>query len=44
MTGFLAWIMARSMLETRGMLAPWIIHFLPDVVIFFSYALLFARA
>jgi len=42
MTGFLAWIMARSMLETRGMLAPWIIHFLPDVVVFFSYALLFA--
>lgn len=44
MTGFLAWIMARGMLETKGMLAPWIIHFLPDVVVFFSYALLFARA
>lgn len=44
MTGFLAWIMARSMLETKGMLAPWIIHFLPDVVVFFSYALLFVRS
>ncbi len=43
MTGFLSWIMARSMLETKGMLAPWIIHFLPDVVVFFSYALLFVR-
>jgi len=39
MTGFLAWIMARSMLETKGLLSPWIIHFFPDVVIFFSYAL-----
>jgi membrane protease YdiL (CAAX protease family) len=44
MTGFLAWIMARSMLETKGMLSPWLIHFLPDVVIFFSYALLFVRS
>lgn len=39
LTGFLAWIMARSMLETKGLLSPWIIHFFPDVVIFFSYAL-----
>lgn len=39
MTGFLSWIMARSMLETRGMLSAWTIHFFPDVVIFFSYAL-----
>lgn len=43
MTGFLAWIMARSMLETRGLLSPWIIHFLPDVIVFFSYALLFVK-
>jgi len=43
MTGFLSWIMARSMLETKGMLAPWIIHFAPDVVVFMSYALLFVR-
>jgi hypothetical protein len=44
MTGFLAWIMARSMLETKGLLSPWLIHFFPDVVIFFSYALLYAKA
>ena len=43
MTGFLSWIMARSMLETKGMVAPWIIHFAPDVVVFMSYALLFVR-
>jgi membrane protease YdiL (CAAX protease family) len=44
MTGFLAWIMGRSMLETRGMLVPWLIHFLPDVVVFFSYALAFVKS
>lgn len=44
MTGFLAWLMGRSMLETKGMLWPWVIHFAPDVVIFFSYALLFVQA
>ena len=44
MTGFLAWVMGRSMLETKGMLWPWIIHFAPDVVIFMSYALLFVRS
>ncbi len=41
MTGFLAWLIARSMLETKGFVWPWIIHFVPDVVVFFSYALLF---
>ncbi len=44
MTGFLAWIMGRSMLETKGILWPWIIHFAPDVVIFVSYALLFVKS
>jgi len=44
MTGFLAWLLARSMLETKGFLWPWIIHFVPDVVIFFSYALLFVQS
>lgn len=43
MTGFLAWILARAMLDTRGLLASWIIHFLPDVVIFFSYALAYVE-
>jgi hypothetical protein len=44
MTGFLAWLMGKSMLETKGFLWPWIIHFIPDVVIFFSYALLFVAS
>jgi membrane protease YdiL (CAAX protease family) len=44
MTGFLAWLIGSSMLETRGFLWPWIIHFLPDVVIFSCYALLFVQS
>jgi len=39
MTGFLAWLLGKSMLETKGFFWPWFIHFLPDVVIFFSYAI-----
>jgi hypothetical protein len=40
MTGFLAWLIGKSMLETGGFLWPWFIHFVPDVVVFASYALL----
>jgi membrane protease YdiL (CAAX protease family) len=40
MTGFLAWILGKSMLETKGVFWPWFIHFLPDIVIFFSYAII----
>jgi hypothetical protein len=29
------------MLETKGLLCPWIVHFVPDVVVFASYALLY---
>ncbi|HPR64130.1 MAG TPA: CPBP family intramembrane metalloprotease [Thermoanaerobaculia bacterium] len=43
MTGFLAWIMGKAMVETRGFFWPWFIHFLPDVVVFLSYALLWVR-
>jgi len=39
MTGFLAWFLGKSMLETKGMFWAWFIHFLPDVVIFASYAI-----
>jgi membrane protease YdiL (CAAX protease family) len=39
MTGFLAWLLGKSMLETKGLFWPWFIHFLPDVVVFFSYAI-----
>jgi membrane protease YdiL (CAAX protease family) len=40
MSGVLGWYMARAMFETRGFLAPWIIHFLQDVVIFSAIVLL----
>jgi hypothetical protein len=39
MTGFLAWLLGKSVLETKGLLWAWFIHFLPDVVIFYSYAI-----
>ncbi len=44
MVGFLAWLIGKAMLETKGFLWSWFIHFVPDVVIFFSYALLFVRS
>jgi hypothetical protein len=43
MTGFLAFLLGKSMLETRGFTWPWFIHFLPDAVVFFSYAVAFVR-
>jgi membrane protease YdiL (CAAX protease family) len=43
MTGFLALLLGKSMLETKGFCWPWFIHFLPDVVIFFSYAITWVR-
>ncbi len=39
MTALLGWILGKSMIETRGLFWPWLIHFLPDVVVFLSYAL-----
>lgn len=33
------WLMGKAMLETRGFLWPWIIHFCMDTVIFFAIAL-----
>ena len=43
MTGFLAWLLGKSMLETKGFFWAWFIHFLPDVVIFSSYAITWAQ-
>ena len=43
MTGFLAWLIGKSILETRGIAWAWFIHFVPDVVVFLSYALLWYR-
>ncbi len=44
MVGFLAWLLGKAMLETKGFLWPWFIHLLPDAVIFFSYALLYVQS
>ena len=43
MTGFLAYLLGKAMLETRGILAPWFLHFVPDVVVFASYAIAFVQ-
>lgn len=43
MVGFLAWLLGKAMVETQGFFWPWLIHFAPDVVIFFSYTLLFVQ-
>ncbi len=34
MAGFLGWLLGKAMIETRGFLWPWAIHFLQDVLIF----------
>lgn len=39
LTAFLAFLLGKSMLETKGMFWAWIMHFVPDVFIFFSYAM-----
>ncbi len=39
LTGFLAFLMGKSILETKGLFWAWFIHLLPDVVIFASYAI-----
>jgi len=40
MSGLLGWYMCRSMYETGGFIAPWIIHFMQDTVIFTTLVLL----
>jgi membrane protease YdiL (CAAX protease family) len=39
LTGFLAFLMGKSILETKGLFWAWFIHLLPDIVIFASYAI-----
>ena len=34
--GFLGWLLAKSILETRGIFWAWLIHFLQDVIIFWA--------
>lgn len=44
MAGFLGFVVARSVIETRGAFGAWLIHFLQDVVIFtLLFAVTFAR-
>jgi membrane protease YdiL (CAAX protease family) len=43
MTAFLGWLLGKAMLETRGFAWPWLIHFVPDVVVFASYAILWVQ-
>jgi len=38
MAGFMGWLLAKSMLETRGVFWAWFIHFLQDVIIFMVMA------
>jgi len=40
MSSVLGWFMARSLYETKGFVAPWIIHFMQDFVIFSTMVLL----
>ncbi|NUQ25067.1 MAG: hypothetical protein HUU34_14055 [Saprospiraceae bacterium] len=37
MAGFLGWLLAKSLVETRGFGWAWSIHFLQDVVILFAF-------
>lgn len=38
LTGFLGWILGKSVLETGGLFWAWFIHFLADIVIFALFA------
>lgn len=38
MAGFLGWFLGKCMVETRGFVWPWFIHFVQDVLIFFAMA------
>jgi len=39
MAGFLGWLLARSVVDTRGVFWAWFLHFLQDVVIFTAVVL-----
>jgi membrane protease YdiL (CAAX protease family) len=38
LASFLGWFLGKSMLETKGFTWAWLIHFLPDVIIFTFFA------
>jgi membrane protease YdiL (CAAX protease family) len=39
LTAFIAYLLGKSMLETRGIFWAWFIHFMADIPIFLLYAL-----
>jgi len=39
LSGFLGWFLGKSLLETKGFFWAWIIHFVPDIIIFSFYAM-----
>ena len=39
LSAFLGWFLGKSLLETKGFLWAWFIHFLPDIIIFTFYAM-----
>lgn len=39
LSAFLGWFLGKSLLETRGFFWAWLVHFLPDVVIFAFFAM-----
>ncbi len=41
--GFYGWLIGKSLLETKGFLWAWIIHFVPDVFTFASYTLFWVQ-
>ncbi|NTU75828.1 MAG: CPBP family intramembrane metalloprotease, partial [Anaerolineaceae bacterium] len=41
MAAFLGWLLAKSIVETRGMFWAWFIHFLQDVIIFTALFLVY---
>jgi hypothetical protein len=43
LTGFLAWLLGKSLLETKGMAWAWLMHFMPDAVIFASYCVVWVQ-
>jgi hypothetical protein len=44
MAGFMGWLLAKSVQETRGLLWAWFLHFVQDVVIFTAVAIMMLKA
>lgn len=44
MAGFMGWLLAKSVQETRGLLWAWFLHFVQDVVIFTAVVIMMLKA